>query len=92
MFSSVVFLFLAAPFVLDVVLLCFVIVRALPPTPACIHMSPDTIDKWDEEKLKEVVEKKHGEKSKPKTDIVSQRKDLHLTAKRNGLLTTRKRE
>ena len=55
-------------------------------------MSPDTIDKWDEEKLKEVVEKKHGEKSKPKTDIVSQRKDLHLTAKRNGLLTTRKRE
>lgn len=31
----------------------------------------DTIDKWDEDKLKEVVEKKHGGKVKPKTDIVS---------------------
>ena len=30
----------------------------------------DTIDKWDEEKLKEVVKKKHDEESKPKTDIV----------------------
>ena len=31
----------------------------------------DTIDKWDEEKLKEVVQKKHGGKTKQKTDIVS---------------------
>ena len=35
-------------------------------------MRADTIDKWDEDKLKEVVEKKHGDKVKPKTDIVSQ--------------------
>ena len=34
-------------------------------------LSADTIDKWDEDKLKEVVEKKHGDKSKPRTDIVS---------------------
>ena len=31
----------------------------------------DTIDKWDEDKLKEVVEEKHGGKTKQKTDIVS---------------------
>ena len=31
----------------------------------------DTIDKWDESKLMEVVEKKHGGKTKQKTDIVS---------------------
>ena len=31
----------------------------------------DTIDKWDESKLAEVVQKKHGGKTKPKTDIVS---------------------
>lgn len=33
----------------------------------------DTMDNWDEEKLKEVVEKKHGEgdKQRPTTDIVS---------------------
>ncbi len=31
----------------------------------------DTIDKWDEEKLKEVVNKKHATKTKTKTDIVS---------------------
>ena len=30
----------------------------------------DTIDKWDENKLKEVVEKKHGSKVMPKTEIV----------------------
>ena len=35
------------------------------------HDFTDTIDKWDEDKLKEVVQKKHGEKTKPKTDIVS---------------------
>jgi len=46
-------------------------------------LEEDTIDKWDEEKLKEVVEKKHGEKSKPKTDIVSQREDSHFMAKLN---------
>lgn len=33
----------------------------------------DTMDNWDEDKLKEVVEKKHGEgdKQRPTTDIVS---------------------
>ena len=31
----------------------------------------DTIDKWDETKLKEVVQQKHGGKVKPRTDIVS---------------------
>lgn len=32
----------------------------------------DTMDKWDEDKLKEVVEKKHGGGgSRPTTDIVS---------------------
>lgn len=33
----------------------------------------DTMDNWDEDKLKEVVEKKHGEgnKQRPSTDIVS---------------------
>lgn len=33
----------------------------------------DTMDKWDEDKLKQVVEKKHGDvnKQKSKTDIVS---------------------
>lgn len=31
----------------------------------------DTMDNWDEDKLKEVVEKKHGDdKSRPTTDIV----------------------
>lgn len=31
----------------------------------------DTMDKWDEEKLKEVVEKKHGGvANRPTTDIV----------------------
>ncbi|KAL5489623.1 hypothetical protein EMCRGX_G018739 [Ephydatia muelleri] len=33
-------------------------------------MEDDTMDKWDEEKLKEVVKKKHDEEGKPKTDIV----------------------
>lgn len=34
----------------------------------------DTMDQWDDAKLQEVVEKKHGEaeRTKPKTDIVSQ--------------------
>jgi len=33
----------------------------------------DTMDQWDEAKLQEVVEKKHGEsdRKKPQTDIVS---------------------
>lgn len=33
----------------------------------------DNMDNWDEDKLKEVVEKKHGEgdKQRPTTDIVS---------------------
>lgn len=31
----------------------------------------DTMDKWDEDKLKEVVEKKHGGGNRPTTDIVS---------------------
>ena len=33
----------------------------------------DTMDKWDQNKLEEVIEKKHGEKEKttPKTEIVS---------------------
>jgi len=36
------------------------------------HVVIDTIDTWDETKLQEVVNKKHGssEKSKPKTEIV----------------------
>lgn len=34
----------------------------------------DTIDTWDEEKLKEVVHKKHGAKVMPKTEIVSIKK------------------
>lgn len=33
----------------------------------------DNMDNWDEDKLKEVVEKKHGEgnKQRPSTDIVN---------------------
>ena len=31
----------------------------------------DTMDKWDDEKLHDVVDKKHGGKTKPKTEIVS---------------------
>lgn len=31
----------------------------------------DTMDTWDEDKLKEVVEKKHGAGNRPTTDIVS---------------------
>ena len=31
----------------------------------------DTIDKWDTDKLSEVVNKKHSAKTKTKTDIVS---------------------
>lgn len=36
--------------------------------PSCL----DTMDNWDEKKLEEVVNKKHGEaeKKKPKTQIV----------------------
>lgn len=37
---------------------------------AGLSLFVDTIDKWDEDKLKEVVEKKHGQINKPKTDIV----------------------
>lgn len=37
------------------------------------YLSSDTMDKWDQNKLEEVIEKKHGEKEKsmPKTEIVS---------------------
>lgn len=36
-------------------------------------LETDTMDKWDQSKLEEVIEKKHGEKEKsmPKTEIVS---------------------
>jgi len=35
----------------------------------------DTMDKWDEDKLKEVVEKKHGSGgNRPTTDIVNHHK------------------
>lgn len=36
-------------------------------------LKTDTMDKWDQSKLEEVIEKKHGEKEKsmPKTEIVS---------------------
>ncbi len=37
----------------------------------CVCVCVDTIDKWDTDKLSEVVEKKHSTKSKTKTDIVS---------------------
>lgn len=38
------------------------------------------MDKWDQQKLEEVIEKKHGAKEKcmPKTDIVSQTPILHV--------------
>ena len=38
----------------------------------CLFFS-DTMDKWDQSKLEEVIEKKHGEKEKsmPQTEIVS---------------------
>ena len=37
-----------------------------------LFSSSDTMDKWDQSKLEEVIEKKHGEKEKsmPKTEIV----------------------
>lgn len=37
------------------------------------YLFSDTMDKWDQNKLEEVIEKKHGEKEKsmPKTEIVS---------------------
>ena len=35
------------------------------------YFTADTIDTWDEEKLKEVVDRKHGAKVMPKTEIVS---------------------
>ena len=47
---------------------------SLPPP-----LSPDTIDKWDEDKLKEVVQKKHGGKVKQKTDIVSPLQFIYLS-------------
>lgn len=34
----------------------------------------DTIDKWDTNKLEEVVKKKHSTKTKTKTEIVSELK------------------
>lgn len=39
------------------------------------------MDNWDEEKLKEVVEKKHGENDRkmPKTDIVSHILCMHTS-------------
>ena len=41
-------------------------------TTTAVTMVADTIDTWDENKLQEVVDKKHGssEKNKPKTEIV----------------------
>lgn len=36
-----------------------------------VDKETDTMDKWDEDKLKEVVEKKHGGGNRPTTDIVS---------------------
>ena len=42
------------------------------PTTAVVTNFTDTIDTWDETKLQEVIDKKHGssEKNKPKTEIV----------------------
>lgn len=39
---------------------------------SCVCLFLDTMDNWDEKKLEEVVNKKHGEaeKKKPKTQIV----------------------
>lgn len=37
----------------------------------------DTMDNWDEDKLKEVVEKKHGGGNRPTTDIVSCRNNIY---------------
>lgn len=40
----------------------------------CVFVSIlDTMDKWDQDKLEEVIEKKQGDKGKsmPKTEIVS---------------------
>ena len=37
-----------------------------------------TIDNWNESKLEEVVQKKHGGKTKPKTNTVSGYLFLHL--------------
>lgn len=45
----------------DVCIVSFVII---------INILIDTIDTWDEDKLKEVVERKHGAKIMPKTEIV----------------------
>lgn len=45
------------------------------------------MDKWDEEKLKEVVEKKHGASgNKPGTDIVSSSKEHFFFFKGRALL------
>lgn len=42
------------------------------------YFTADTIDTWDEEKLKEVVDRKHGAKVMPKTEIVSNIQSMQL--------------
>lgn len=46
-------------------------------------MNADTMDNWDEKKLEEVVNKKHGEaeKKKAKTQIVSSGRKYSCTLK-----------
>jgi len=55
------------------------------------YLFSDTMDKWDQNKLEEVIEKKHGEKEKsmPKTEIVSTIKCPHnnLTQMLNYIYT-----
>lgn len=48
-------------------------IRELEAFNLMSYLFSDTMDKWDQNKLEEVIEKKHGEKEKsmPKTEIVS---------------------
>lgn len=48
------------------------------------------MDKWDQEKLEEVIEKKHGAKEKcmPKTEIVSQFVGLRINLMKNSFKQT----
>lgn len=48
-------------------------IRELEASNIVFYLFSDTMDKWDQDKLEEVIEKKHGEKEKsmPKTEIVS---------------------
>lgn len=54
----------------------------------------ETMEDWDEDKLREVVEKKHGaaEKAMPKTDIVSDSRLPVLLLKLSLLLLTEQKE